>query len=126
MSATILLILLHLLENLGQSKETDENQHFLIFKMCMCALFIDVGILREIKPTGCICPGDILTYEYTVMGSIFGATVWTGSALNCPWGYNGIVLVHNHFTESKRIIKSCHHGAIVARSLYVINNLYTV
>ena len=89
----------------------------------MCALSIDVGILREIKPTGCVCPGDILTYECTVTGRPFEYTIWTGSAINCLWGYE-IFLPHYHFNESERTIRHC-NGAIVARSLYVIDNLYT-
>ena len=92
--------------------------------MCMRTLFIDVGILREIKPTGCVSFGDILTYECTVMSSPFGTTVWTGSAFNCTSGE--IALLHQFFTDSHSR-GSCNHGAthIAAKSIYTQNNFYT-
>ena len=55
------------------------------------------------------------------MGGPGGATVWTGTALNCP--SDEIVLLHRRFTD--RTIKSCNNGATVAQSLSVQDNLYT-
>ena len=57
------------------------------------------------------------------MGSPFGATVWTGSVLNCP--SDEIVLLHSRFTGPGGTIRSCNNGATVAQSLYVQDNLYT-
>ena len=56
------------------------------------------------------------------MGGPGGATVWTGTALNCP--SDEIVLLHGRFTQSDGTIRSCNHEATVAKSLYVNNNLY--
>ena len=57
------------------------------------------------------------------MGGLYEYTYWTGTAfaLNCPH-INGIVLFHNHFTETYR---ACNNGAIVARGLSVEGNNYT-
>ena len=73
--------------------------------------------------SGCVCPGDILTYECTVMGA--GATVWTGIAFNCPWFRNEIVLLHNHFISANRISIICNNGAIVVGGLSIEGNNYT-
>lgn len=67
----------------------------------------------------CICPGDILTYECTVTGG--HATVWTGSAFDCPSAGNDITLLHSHFMHKG----SCNNGTIMARSLSVKGNNYT-
>ena len=81
--------------------------------------------LRLQSSSRCACPGDTLTYECTIMGSSGGATVWTGTALNCP--SDEIVLFHQRFTELGGTIRSCIHnnGATVAQSLSVRNDLYT-
>ena len=71
---------------------------------------------------GCVDPGDILTYECTVMGVLF--TVWTGSGFDCPTNYNYIVLPHHCFLHSGTS-GSCNNGSIVARSLSVEGNNYT-
>ena len=57
------------------------------------------------------------------MGGPGGATVWTGSALNCPLASDEITLLHQRFTNGT--VRSCNHGATVVQSLYVKNNLYT-
>ena len=67
--------------------------------------------------SGCVCPGDTLTYECTVMGGIW--TVWTGSAFNC---YE-IALLHSRFMNTRTY--TCNNGAIVAQSLSVEGNYYT-
>ena len=79
--------------------------------------FIDAALT-----SGCACPGDILTYECTVMGGLYEYTYWTGTAvaLNCP--YNEIVLPHYHFTET---YQACNNGPIVARLISVEGNNYT-
>jgi hypothetical protein len=67
---------------------------------------------------GCVCPGDIWTYECTVMRGV--ATVWTGSALDC----HKIVLLHI-LDEFHNISLYCSNGAIVGRSLPIEGNNYT-
>ena len=64
-----------------------------------------------------------MTYECTVEGGPGGATVWTGSALNCP-SDNGLYLSHEHFTKPGGTTTSCDNGSTVAQSLYVQNNFY--
>ena len=64
-----------------------------------------------------------MTYECTVMGDFRGATIWIGTALNCP--LDEIVLVHSHFINHNTIIRSCNYGATVAQGLYALNNNYT-
>ena len=57
------------------------------------------------------------------MGEPGGATVWTGSALNCPLASDEITLLHQRFINGT--VRSCNNGATVARSLSVEGNLYT-
>ena len=73
----------------------------------------------------CDCLDRTLTYECTVMGDPGGATVWTGTALNCP--SDEIVLLHRRFTESDPdgVTRSCNNGVTVVQSLTVQDNLYT-
>ena len=42
----------------------------------------------------CVCPGNTLVFECTIVGAI--ATVWKGNFFNCP--SNSIVLRHRVFT----------------------------
>ena len=79
--------------------------------------------LQLVSISQCDCLGQTLTYECTVMGDSGGATVWTGTALNCP--SDEIVLLHRRFTDPDRAIRSCNNGATVAQSLSVQDNLYT-
>jgi hypothetical protein len=71
---------------------------------------------------GCICPGDTLIYECTVVGG--SSTVWTGNAFICP-PQNEIVLVHSRFESANGISHSCNNGAIMGRSLAVEGDNYT-
>ena len=67
------------------------------------------------------CAGDTLTYKYTVVGGILGgATVWKGTAFDCP--LNEIALLHSRFTSANGTFGVCNNGAIVARSLPVEGN----
>ena len=70
--------------------------------------------------SGCVCPGDTLTYECTIEG--FGFTIWTGTALDCQ--YN-IALRHSQFSSTYGAFGTCNNGAIVARGLSVEGNNYT-
>ena len=81
--------------------------------------------LIEVSTNDCICPGDIVTYECTVIGGHGGTTVWRGSALHCPNSEHMIQLVHGHFASEKESFGDCNDGSIVARGLRVENNSYT-
>ena len=63
-----------------------------------------------------------MTYECRVNGTSGGATVWQGTAFDCPT--NEITLLHNRFT-SIGDFGVCNDGTIVAMSLNVSNNQYT-
>ena len=81
------------------------------------AKFIDA-----VLTSGCVCPGDTLSYECTVTGG-GGVTIWTGSAFNCSFKYNKIILIHSRFDTGTS--GTCNNGAIVARSLSIEGNNYT-
>ena len=61
-----------------------------------------------------------MTYECTVTGTLFGNTVWKGSAFRCL--LEEITLRHRHFLEEAYGV--CNGGSIVGRSLRVENETY--
>ena len=87
---------------------------------CIESRFTDAGLMN-----GCICSGDVLTYECTAMGTEV-ATIWTGSAFDCPASNNMITLLHSRFLYNESSgIYHCNNGAIVTRSLSFEGNSYT-
>ena len=72
----------------------------------------------------CVCIGFSITYECTVTGRPGGATVWTGTAFDCPG--NEITLLHHRFPpDNGPAIGECNDGAIRGRSVQVNGSLYT-
>ena len=72
----------------------------------------------------CAGDGDTLTFNCTVLGSAGGATVWTGTAFDCP--NNEITLLHSSYKSGRHgAFGSCNNGAIVAQSLGVEDSYYT-
>ena len=72
--------------------------------------------------SGCICTGDIVTYECTAMET--EAIIWTGSAFNCQSSGNEIVLL----PRSYRIYAvTCNNGAtfIAGQNLALQGNHHT-
>ena len=69
----------------------------------------------------CICPGDILTYECTVIGSQLGTTVWRGTAFDCTSGE--ISLLHSAYEEDSAVYGDCNNGLITAKSFHVTNSM---
>lgn len=65
-----------------------------------------------------VCAGQQLLYECTVVGP--GTTIWEGSAFECAGG--SILLIHSKFSSGTT--DECNGGAIVGRSLNVVNNCY--
>ena len=67
----------------------------------------------------CLCPGESLTYECTVMGEPDGpgSTVWMGSAFDCT--SREISLFHNKYEAMEGISGTC--GGIMGRSESVVN-----
>ena len=85
-----------------------------------------IGLYAKAIPTidaafasGCACPGDILTYECTIMG--YGSTIWNRRAFDCPLINNEIILFHSRFSSSE-IHGSCNNGTTVARSFSIEGN----
>lgn len=75
-----------------------------------------------VSKSSCTCPGSIVIYECTLMGSSDGFTVWQGTALNCTG--NEITLVHSRFTSGEGAFGECNNGAISAQSIRVKNGHY--
>ena len=73
----------------------------------------------------CPCPGDVLTYECTVVGG--GVTVWKGSAFDnrCGKSGNELVLLHDRYHGVSGDYKFCEDGSIEARGVRVENSSYT-
>ena len=90
-----------------------------VYTSMYTAKYKDKKIIDAVSTSGCVCPGDILSYECTVTGTERGATIWTGSAFNC---YE-IVLYHYRFNTGTN--RTCNNGAIVGRSLSIEGNNYT-
>ena len=67
----------------------------------------------------CVCPGELLSFMCTVIGTRSGATIWAGSAFNCAG--NEISLRHESFFRSGGISKDCNRGAIVGKTVSAIN-----
>ena len=67
----------------------------------------------------CICPGDILTFECSVVGGL--ATIWKGTIFNCF--SNDIFLRHRRFNDG--ISGECNDGAIFAQAIGITGNYYT-
>lgn len=85
------------------------------YYFCGCQL---QSLLHD-NEVGCICPGDTIKFECTVMGT--SATIWSGSAFDCL--ARGIILRHSTFSRGASGDRN--DGAIVATSIGVINNNYT-
>ena len=64
-----------------------------------------------------------MIYECTAMVEPGEVTVWTGTAFDCPYSGNEIILLHRHFLN--HAYGSCNNGAIEARFLSVKGNNYT-
>ena len=70
--------------------------------------------------TGDACPGDVLTYTCTIVGS--GNTIWSGSVFDCEAKMNEIILRHSQFDMESGTFGNCNDGAIRTRSIGVVNN----
>ena len=84
--------------------------------------FADKNELAVLGNTGCACPGGMLTFNCTAVG--LGSTLWIGTAFDCTDRGNEILLRHRRFTTGG-VNGTCNNGAIVGRSLEVVDNCYT-
>ena len=62
--------------------------------------------------SGCVCPGKELRLECTVVGGF--ATIWRGTAFDCPGHGDEIDLHHSRFESG--IAFECPKGMIIGRS----------
>ena len=76
-------------------------------------------LIQTSHKAGCVCPGDTLVFECSVMGG--AATIWKGTIFNCV--SNEILLRHTRFTDG--ISGECNDGAILAQSIGGTGNYYT-
>ena len=74
---------------------------------------------------GCLCPGDMVIYECTVVGGT--TTVWKGSIVDdhCQNSNHELKLSHAHYNSSEETHISCDYGSIFGRIVGVENNTYT-
>ena len=63
----------------------------------------------------CLCPGDSLTYECTVMGDPGGTTVWRGSAFSCI--NQEIALFHADYESAQSEGTHGECGDIIGKSI---------
>ena len=77
----------------------------------------------------CICSGDTVTHECTVVGDNGGITVWTGDFFHCPNGRREIGLLHSDFTSvqggGSYSTQICNNGNVVGRIVSAENSQYT-
>ncbi len=69
-----------------------------------------------------LCPGDVLTTECATMGG--SATGWRGTAFQCAYVGDGILLRHSQFGRPHNYILTYNNGAVIAQSLGVVNDSY--
>ena len=77
------------------------------------------GLILQTNYSCGICAGHQLIYECTAVGP--GTTIWEGTAFRCAGG--SILLSHNMFSSGTTDV--CNNGAIVGRSLSVVDTCYT-
>ena len=80
------------------------------------------------EPVGCLCSGDVLTYECTVIGEgDAGVTIWKGSAFDnhCEGSKMELQLLHSRYNATSGEVKFCEDRILEARSVKVENNSYT-
>ena len=78
---------------------------------------------QEFLLSSCTCIGSSLIYECTAVGP--GATIWKGSAFNCPETVNEVQLLHSQFRNQDRYttMETCNNGQIVGYAVDVSEHL---
>ena len=69
----------------------------------------------------CTCPQYIASYQCTIGGE--GFTIWRGTALDCSFSRDQIVLRHSSFSSGTTA--SCNDGLLIGRSLNTARNYFT-
>ena len=79
----------------------------------------------------CICPGDVVIYECTVMGGFGGTTVFKGKSMtNFSFDIctrNELTLFHDLFNHSvtESVKRTCNNGTVIGQILTSENDTYT-
>ena len=81
--------------------------------LCMCTGEDEMGLELLDGMEECVCPGQSLTYECTVMGELGGMTVWRGSVFDTSCTNREISLFRKNFDSTDGIFGEC--GEIVGR-----------
>ena len=80
-------------------------------------------------PKVCLCPGDVVVYECSVMGKPGGFTTFSGKFFNCAeYGdHAALVLPHSAFNHSQLqgVNGTCNNGTVVGQSLGVHDGIYS-
>ena len=76
----------------------------------------------QLEGTQFVCAGDQLNYNCSIMGGT--ATLWTGSAFNCPQDGSEITLRHRLFA-SNQALGICNNGDITGHGIRVDNDCFT-
>ena len=85
------------------------------------SLYIAInGLLPE--GTQCVCAGDNLIFNCSIMGGT--ATLWRGTAFDCPLVGSEISLRHRLFVSNQGF-GICNNGDIIGRSVSAVNDCYT-
>ena len=77
----------------------------------------------------CICPGDTVVYECTVIGDNGGFTLWMGDFFRCSSGNRVIALRHHQFMNIQGggmpNARICNNGNVAGRLIRIENGSYT-
>jgi hypothetical protein len=84
-----------------------------------CVSLSGENVLVTVTVSNCTCEGYDQVYECRVTGS--GATVWRGSAFNCPSKSNEISFLR---LSPGIDFQECNDGAIIGRTIKDENNTY--
>ena len=83
--------------------------------------------LLNIFSDDCVCPGDVVTFECTVIGGFGTTTVWKSDIFHCSSGKQVIELVHRpvNFEQEGDNTRACNNGDIVGRIVRSENDSFT-
>ena len=89
---------------------------------CMNSMSLDIvaGTNELVKINGCMCEGSHQVYDCTVARE--SATIWTGTAFNCPATNNEIIFQHG---ANGAVNASCNEGAVSGYIIRANDSSYT-
>jgi hypothetical protein len=114
----VLLVMFH-------SSTLEAGRNLAIFtRMSYAQIYTYIIATNGLQPRGtqCACAGDRLIYNCSIMGGT--ATLWRGTAFDCPMDENEITFRHSQFAANQEI-RICNDGDLVGRNVGVVNDCYT-